>query len=229
MQKNILTAALALIFGFVGAGFWSLSGLGNGLTREYLIDNPDILPDMAEAYERQQGAERLAQLGGEVAAPFAGAVLGNPQGSKTLVKFTDYGCGYCRTSLPDIERLIADDADLKVVVREWPIFEGSEEAARMALAAANQGKYDAFYKAMFAAGRPSEASVNSAAEQAGLDLEAARSFAASDAVSQELARNMSLARSLGFTGTPSWVAGEAVLQGAVGYDELSEALQNAGA
>ncbi|HEU4820008.1 MAG TPA: DsbA family protein, partial [Qipengyuania sp.] len=113
---------------------------------------------------------------------------------------------------------------LRVVIREWPIFEGSEDAARMALAAAHQGKYPAFYKAMFAAGPPSDATIAQAAKVAGLDLGRARTVAASDAVAAELAKNMQLARTLGFTGTPSWVAEGRVLQGAVGYDALKQAL-----
>ncbi|WP_379553166.1 DsbA family protein [Erythrobacter sp. W53] len=224
MKQNLLSAVLALIFGFAGAGLWAISGLGNGLTREYLVANPEVLPDMAEALQRKQGAERLAQVEGEVTAAFPGAVLGNPNGTKTLVKFTDYGCGFCRTSLPDIERLIAADPDLKVVVREWPIFDGSEQAARIALAAAKQGKYPAFYNAMFAAGAPTPANLAKAAGEAGLDMDAAITFAQSDEASAEIAKNMTLARSLGFGGTPSWVAGDQVMEGAVGYDTLAEAL-----
>ena len=93
-----------------------------------------------------------------------GAVLGNPEGSHVLVKFTDYGCTYCRQSIAGIDRLIAADPELKVVVREWPIFDGSEQAARMALAAAAQGKYPAFYHAMFDQGPPSDANVARAAQ-----------------------------------------------------------------
>ncbi len=160
--------------------------------------------------------------------PFPGAVLGNPEGTRTLVKFTDYGCTYCRSSEADVQRLIAGDPQLRVVIREWPIFDGSEDAARMALAAAKQGKYPVFYKAMFAAGPPSAATVARAASVAGLDMAAARTDAASDAVAAELAQNMQLARTLGFTGTPSWVAQGKVLQGAVGYDSLKQALDSEG-
>ena len=152
-------------------------------------------------------------------------MLGNPAGTRTLVKFTDYGCTYCRSSEADVQKLIAADPKLRIVIREWPIFDGSEEAARMALAAAEQGKYPAFYRAMFAGGQPSPATVAAAARVAGLDMARARSFAASDAVESELASNMQLARTLGFTGTPSWVAQGQILEGAVGYDQLKAALE----
>ena len=224
MRNHLLTALIALVFGFAGAALWSLSGLGNGQTRDYLLANPQILPEMAEAYQRGDAQNRLAQIADEVKQPFPGAVLGNPDGSKVLVKFTDYGCTYCRQSVAAIDELIATDPELKVVVREWPIFDGSEQAARMALAAAKQGKYPAFYHAMFEQGPPSEAGIARAAEIAGLDIAAAEAFAQSDEATAELAKTMAFARTLQFTGTPSWVAGGEVIEGLVPAERLAKAL-----
>ena len=224
MKNYLVTALIAVVFGFAGAWLWSASGLGHQQTREYLVANPQILPEMAEALQHEQSQDRLAQVGDQVRTPFSGAVLGNPKGSKVLVKFTDYGCTYCRQSVGDVERLIRADPDLKVVIREWPIFEGSEDAARMALAAAAQNRYAQFHHALFALGNPTPENVDRAARQAGLDLAAATSFMQTEAVERELAQNMAFAKALGFTGTPSWVAGDAVEQGAVGYDRLAEVL-----
>lgn len=224
LKNAAVTALIALIFGFAGAGLWSLSGLGDERTRAWLVANPEILPAMAEALENREAEARLAEVGGTVTRPFAGAVLGNPDGTRTLVKFTDYGCSFCRSSEADVAKLIAADPNLRVVIREWPIFDGSENAARMALAAARQGKYPAFYKAMFMTGQTSPAAVDRAAQVAGLDMARARADAASDAVAAELAQNMQLARTLGFTGTPSWVAEGRILEGAVGFDRLQQAL-----
>ena len=224
MRNHLLTALIALVFGFAGAALWSLSGLGNGQTRDYLLANPQILPEMAEAYQRGDAQNRLAQIADEVKQPFPGAVLGNPDGSKVLVKFTDYGCTYCRQSVAAIDKLIATDPELKVVVREWPIFDGSEQAARMALAAAKQGKYPAFYHAMFEQGPPSEAGIARAAQIAGLDIAAAEAFAQSDEATAELAKTMAFARTLQFTGTPSWVAGGEVIEGLVPAERLAKAL-----
>lgn len=227
MRNYLLVALLALAFGFAGAALWSLSGLGDRHTRAYLLDNPELLPEMADRYQAKQAQERLATVADEVQAPFPGAVLGNPDGTVTLIEFTDYGCTYCRLSQPEVARLVEENPDLRVVIREWPIFPGSEEAARMALAAAKQGKFDAFHEAMFALGPPDPASIAKAAQTAGLDMAEARRFAASDEASLELAKNMGLAERLGFTGTPSWVVGGRVLQGAVGFEALQEAVAEA--
>ncbi|MCA0910093.1 DsbA family protein [Qipengyuania gaetbuli] len=224
MKQHLATAAIALVGGFAGAAIWSLSGLGHSQTRDYLVSNPGILPEMADAWQAEQSREQLAQVADEVRKPFPGAVLGNPDGTRTLVKFTDYACGYCRISVADVDRLIAENPDVRVVIREFPIFQGSDVPARMALAAAKQGKYRAFHHAMFELGSPTAENVMLAAQQAGLDLDAAREFGASEEVTAELARNQELARSLGFTGTPSWVAGDQVIEGAIGFDRLEAAL-----
>ncbi len=219
------TAIVALLAGFGGAALWSISGFGDHHTRDYLVANPEILPQMAEALQAGEAERQLAEIGPSLQQPFPGAVIGNPNGSRTLIKFTDYACGYCKASVADVERLVTADPDLKVIIREWPIFDGSEPAARMSLAAAEQGKYDAFYHAMFAYGPPSEDSIEQAARSAGLDMARARRVAGSSAVSREIASNMALAQRLGFSGTPSWVAGDTVIEGAVGYDRLRNALE----
>lgn len=219
LRHTLLTALLALVFGFLGAAAWSYSGLADNRTRAFLLDNPDMLPQMAQAYEEQEAGKRLAKMGGEVFEEFPGVVLGNPQGKRVLVEFTDYNCPYCEASLKDVNRLIADDPELKVVIREWPIFEGSDVASRMALAAGMQGKYAAFHDAMF---RMKD--VDAAARAAGLDMAKAQADAASEPVSTEIARNLDQARALGFTGTPAWIAGNKPFGGAVGYEKLKEAL-----
>ncbi|MEM6857194.1 MAG: DsbA family protein [Pseudomonadota bacterium] len=228
-RSAILTALSALIFGFLGAAIWSISGLADNRTREFLMENPEVLPAMAEELQAREASKRLAQAGGSVFEGFPGAVLGNPSGSKVLVEFTDYNCPYCEASLRDVARLIAEDPELKVIVREWPIFEGSEVASRMALAAAMQGRYRAFHEAMFATGPATPESVEKAARSIGLDMERAAADAVSDPVTAELARNQALARQIGFNGTPAWVTGDAAIGGAVGYEGLKEALEKAGA
>lgn len=226
LKNTLLTALLALAFGFLGAAAWSYAGLADNRTRAYLLENPAILQDVAEALAAKQARERLAGMEGELYDGFPGAVIGNPQGSKVLVEFSDYNCPYCESSLADVQRLVDEDPDLKVVLREWPIFEGSEAAARMALAAAMQGRYRAFHEAMFAAGPTTPEAIERAATSAGLDLARAREDAESEAVSIELARNLALARDLGFTGTPAFIAEGTPLGGAVGYDRLKDALSN---
>lgn len=227
IKTSILTVVLALVSGFTGAAIWSYSGLADAQTESYLLSNPQILPQMAEAYQTQQAAERLAGISDQVMEPFPGAVLGNPEGSKVLVEFTDYNCPYCAMSQADVARLVDSDPEIKVVIREWSIFQGSEIASRMALAAAKQGKFPEFHEAMFRLGPVSPESVAAAASEAGIDMAQAQLDGASEEVSLELARNNALAGQLGFTGTPSWVTANSAFEGAVGFGALRDAIDRA--
>ncbi|GMN02566.1 DsbA family protein [Erythrobacter sp. MTPC3] len=227
-RTTLLVSLLALIFGFAGAAAWSLSGLADDRTRAYMMENPEILEEMVTALQTKQARERLADVGTEAYTPFPGAVMGNPDGSKVLVEFTDYNCGYCEASLPDVTRLIAEDPDLKVVLREMPQFDGSEAASRMALAAAMQGKYSEFHAAMFRMGPANAQTAEQVAQSIGMDVDRAKRDAVSNAITAELERNASLAQALGFTGTPGWLAGDIPINGYVGFDQMKEALDRAG-
>lgn len=229
MLRNTLLILAALVAGFAGAAAFGWSGLGDRHVERYLMANPDVLPKMMAALERQRAEQRLASVGDDLRTPFGGAVLGNPEGSKTLVKFTDYNCGYCRASAGEVQKMIATDPQLRVVIREWPIFEGSDVAARMALAAARQGKYGAYHLALFESGDTSAAGLDAAAQAVGLDLVRLKADAASTEIEFELARNAQFAQELGFTGTPSWVAGGRIIEGAVPAETLIEALNDGAA
>lgn len=196
------------------------------IVRATILEHPEILPQAMENLQRNQGREQLAQVREPVRQPFPGAVLGNPRGTVTLVEFTDFACGYCRKSVPDIAALVQANPDLRIVMRELPIISPhSPDAARMALAAAEQGKYPQFHDAMFAAGQLDPATIEAAAKTAGLDLARARKVAASAPVTTEIRQNLALAQKLGFQGTPSWVAGDELIAGAVGVDKLAEAVK----
>jgi len=49
----------------------------------------------------------------------------------------------------------------------------------------------------------------------------------SERLKREIDKNLRLGNALGLTGTPSYVVGNRVLSGAVGYDELKKAIAEA--
>ncbi|HWK41095.1 MAG TPA: DsbA family protein [Croceibacterium sp.] len=227
-MRWFLTFVIALASGFAGAALWDITGLGDRSTRAYLLANPEILPEAIDVLQKREQQARVGPLRGQIETPFPGAVLGNPAGSVTLVEFSDYACGYCRQSLADVAQLIAANPDLKVVIREFPILSpASADAARMALAAAQQGKFAQFHETMYRHGPPSDASIEAAAKEAGLDLAAARAAIDSGAFEMHLQDNAMLAQQLGISGTPGWVVGNQMLNGAVGGAALGEAIKEA--
>ena len=227
-MRWIAMTALALVAGFAGAAAWDYAGLGPDRTREALMANPEILPEAIEELQRREMLARIEPVRGELEAPFPGAVLGNPNGDVTLVEFSDYACGYCRMSVEHVNQLIAANPDLKVVIREYPILSaGSADAARMALAAAQQGRFEEFHNAMFSFENLTPENIEAAAQQAGLDMAGARTAIEAGAFDNQLQNNVFLARNMGISGTPAWIVGNQVFSGAVGPEALSDAIAEA--
>ena len=224
----MLAAAAGVALG--GAGMYSLTGRGamEGIVHDYVLTHPEIIPEAINRLQAREAGGRIAAVRGSLETPFAGAWAGNPHGNVTLVMFTDYNCGFCRASAPDIQRLLAEDRNLKVVWREIPILGAtSEAAARDALAAAKQGRYPAFHTAMFAGPAPSAIRIATVGHAIGIDpARAAKDRVASD-INREIAANLALASKIGVDGTPAFIIGNRMLSGAVGHDALAQAIAEA--
>jgi protein-disulfide isomerase len=198
------------------------------VVRAYILENPEIITEAVKILQEREIASRLKEGGDAITQAFYSAQDGNPKGDVTIVEFTDYNCGYCRSSLADVEKLVANDDDIRLVYRELPILSStSREAALWALAAAKQGKHKAFHKAMFAGGRPDTITIRAAASRAGLDLASAEKFAASGEAGAEVDKNLAMMQRVGFNGTPTFIIGDQILEGAVGYDALKAAVEKA--
>lgn len=199
------------------------------VVRDYILAHPEIIPQAIEKLRERQGRDAYAANKAALETPYESAWAGDRNGDVTLVMFTDYACGYCRSSLPDIDRLIADDPKLKVVWREIPILgPGSELAAKAGLAAARQGAFRTFHERMFAAGRPDGAKVSMVLRSMKLDLAKVQRDIDGPEVTAELRRNMELASGIDEAlATPTFVVNGQMLKGAVGYDALRQAIADA--
>lgn len=229
-------AGVALAAALVGAGaMWAAQDSRQAadpdrtrieaVVRDYILANPEIIPQAMQALQAREQGKLVAANRSAFETPYAGGFIGNPKGDVTVVQFFDYACGYCRQSLADVNRLVAQDRNVRVVFRELPILsDESEAAARVSLAAAEQGKFATFHEALYAAGRPSDATIKAASAQAGLDRDRTAATIRTPRVQQEIATNLNLMRSIGATGTPTWIVGDQVLAGAVGYDALVKAV-----
>jgi protein-disulfide isomerase len=219
---GIFAAAQAVVPGGVDG---SERAQMESVVRDYLLEHPEILPEaMARLRERETASAVDTNRPG-IFKPYAGAWAGNPEGDVTVAVYMDYACGFCRASLPTIDKLIKTDGNVRIIYREFPILsEASVTAARWALAAAEQGKFREFHDAMFAAGQLSQGAIERAARAAGLDITRARTAVASERVERELQQNHALARQLGISGTPAWVIGDKVYSGAIDYAEVKRAV-----
>ncbi|WP_428631249.1 thioredoxin domain-containing protein [Sphingopyxis sp.] len=234
------TRLLGMAFGgllLLAAVFWLGGRMGGGMSKsevetivaDYIKANPQIIPEALEAQRNGEIAKAIGAIRPALEKPYAGAWAGNADGDVTLVVFTDYACGFCRASVPDVDRLIREDKRLKVVFRELPIIAPqSRDAALMALAAARQGKYDAFHHAMFAASSLDKSAIAAAAAKVGVVTDGTADATANEALFQrELDSNLAIATQLQLNATPTWIVGDQLFQGQIGYDGLKQAVAKA--
>jgi len=198
--------------------------IGPKLVRDALVKQPQILVEASDALRDGQYAPVLAANRAALETPFGSSWKGSAKPDVVMTYFYDYACGYCRKSNPDIERLVAEDKGLRVVYRELPILgPDSVAASRVALAASKGGKFGAFHDGLFEAGRPSTETIALVANRLGITPDLARD----PAIEAEIQKNMRLAGQLGATGTPLFVVGDKVMNSAVGYDLLKQAIASA--
>lgn len=198
--------------------------VGSRIVRAGMMADPQILVDAGEALRDQQYAPVLEASRGVIETPFASSWKGAAKPQVTLVEFYDYACPYCKASNPAIDRLLQEDKGLRVVYRELPIL-GPESvtAARLSLAASKAGRFTQFHDALWNAGRPAPDTIALAAQTAGISA----TTQPDPQVEDELEKNRQLAGKLGATGTPVFVVGDRILNGAVGYDALKAAIDHA--
>jgi len=206
-----------------------------GIIKDYLLKHPEVLQEAMAALDKKQqeaDAEKARTTIKDNNATLFNSphqvVLGNPQGSVTVVEFFDYNCGYCKRALPDMLTLLKTDSNIRFVLKEFPVLgEGSIEAAHVAVAARMQDpngkKYLEFHQKLLGGRGPADkAHALAAAKDVGFDMARIEKDMNGDEVKATIDETMKLADALGISGTPSYVVGEEVVIGAVGLDALRE-------
>ena len=201
------------------------------LIRSHLIANPEIIADaITELQSRQERAESTAQV--ETIAEYAEViftsenhvVIGNPHGDVTLVEFFDYNCSFCRRALSDVQRLLDDDPNLRVVLKEFPVLgEASVEAARVSVAVNMTApeKFKDFHFALLSEhGQVNGDRALAVAEELGVDIDQLTPLLESDNVNAAINEVYEIAGALNLSGTPTFVTATEVVVGAVGFDDL---------
>lgn len=206
------------------------------LVRQALLSNPLILDEAIAALEEARAsADEVAMV--DIIRQNAdllfdspnASIMGNPDGTITLVEFLDYNCHFCKRAHDDVMRLIAENADVRVVVKDFPVLgPGSLEAAQVAVAfRAQGGNMQAFIHAMMS---EEDAAADSAlARSVALELgadEAALDLALEDPdLMTPIGEAYTLAEQLDIRGTPAFILGDERIMGAVGFDRLTAAIQ----
>lgn len=194
------------------------------IVKAYLLEHPEVMLEVQTALEAKMEKLQSEKLklaletnAREIYHSSSAPAAGNSKGDIPVVEFFDYNCGYCKRAFTDIAKLIDDDKNIRLILKEFPILsKGSEEASKLALAAAKQEKYWEVHRALIAIrGEVNEQSSLRAIEKiSGIDMAKLKADAGSPEISGEIKRVKELASKMGIQGTPHFLVGDRAIPGA---------------
>jgi len=208
----------------------------NKIVEEFIMNNPKVIIQSIEDMQRKEMEEQekmaqsavkdnLEELYNDPDSP----VLGNPNGTKVVVEFFDYNCGFCKSAFPTIVEVIEKHDDVKVVMKEFPILGPSSEiASRAALLVhlKQPEKYYEYHRMLMAHNGQKDLNIiKEAASKVGITGIDFENEMTSDKITQILLKNRDLANKLNIRGTPAFIANGTLIPGAVDYNALKAELE----
>lgn len=149
-------------------------------------------------------------------------VLGNPEGTLTIVDFYDIRCPPCRAMAPRIQRLLADDHQIRYVPIDYPILGPPSRLGVEALFAAQmQGQYATTQERLMTQTSPPTMEIIKAdADSLHLEWAPMRRAMGGDAVARRVAANLVRGKVLKIKKVPTLFIGTIRVDGALTYDDL---------
>ncbi len=199
---------------------------------EFILNNPEIILQSLKNYEKKKNDEAQVDLKRKIAKnrekifeSYSPQYSGKKLGKKIIVEFFDYNCSYCKKAHEDIEKLLENYKDLKVIYKNFPILsEKSVELAKLSILVAEQDneKFNKFHKKLLnIKGMITDSKLEKISNEINLDLISLKEKISNKNVNEKLSQDFELAKELGLKGTPVFIIDDEIFMGFVGYDALS--------
>ncbi len=210
------------------------------LIQQQIMKKPQTIIQSLTAYQKQQTAQRASttqttakQVKNQLLFNPKDPNIGSPTASVSIVEFIDYRCGHCRHMGKTLKQAMSQDPSLRLVVKELPIFQGqSTLAAKAAIAASHQRKFQPMHQALLSSQQPlTQANITKIAQSVGLNMAQFKQDLKSPALSKQISQNFALAKKLHINGTPAFVIASTygksmkVVSGAIPLEQLKSIIQ----
>lgn len=220
-QAN-LTTGLAVLAVILAAAPYVVPQIQAWQVRAGLLSQPAMLEQAQSKLQTQKADEaaKTASVGikarhDSIFNDKSDPVI-NPKGTIKVVEFLDYQCTYCRAATPLIKQFLADNPDVQLVVKEYPVVHppSSNALAAYGLAAYNAGHYESVHYDLLTQQIGSQEEMDALMKKAGLDPSAAKAVATSPATLDKISKTVVLGSDLGINGTPTFIVGDKMINGA---------------
>ncbi|WP_298499846.1 DsbA family protein [uncultured Maritimibacter sp.] len=202
--------------------------------RDYLLENPEVLMEAIGVLEARQADQQVADDAAMVENNINALIddgysleIGNPDGDVTIVEFVDYRCGYCRKAFPEVNALVEEDRNIRLIYKEFPIL-GPESliSSKFAIATNLVAGEEAYAKMhdelMNLRANASEEVLARLADDMGLDSAAILAAMDDPEVERQIAENHALGQALAISGTPTFIVGGQMVRGYVPLEGMKQ-------
>ncbi len=208
------------------------------IVKETINSNPELIINSMRKWSAEQEKHALKEVQQRVEAQksrFENNIndprIGNPQGAIKIVALFDHACGYCQRMLPIEEKIVANNKDVLLIYKPFPILgEGSVLAARAEVAAykLDPAKFGKLHAALFnQKGERTPESILDLAGAAGYNVEEFRNKLADAVINQTIEETRSAAREVGISSTPTFIINGKLIPGSMSFEELSSMVEAA--
>lgn len=225
-QANI-TTALAVLAVVLAAAPYVAPQVRAWQVQQGLMSRPEMLLTASQALRANQTAKAAAAATQQINA-HRNAIFNDPadpvigKGPIKVVEFLDYQCAYCRAATPAVHAFLAANPDVQLVVKEYPVVhpENSVALAALGIEAYKSGRYEAIHYGFLGHNFHPEApgniegDVDAIARKAGLDPATLKAGMKDPAIKDQINRTIALGDNLGIDGTPTFVVGDRMINGA---------------
>ena len=222
-RAAMASMAVSVVALGLAAAPYATGGDFDGRVRAYLLKHPEILQEVSIKLEQKAQQAQIAQTrvhAEEMTARIAAnpdlltvdasdPAFGPVDAKVTVIEFFDFRCPGCKSTAPEVLRLMQAHPDVRFVFKDWPILDRggddvSHYAARAAQAAHQQGKYLIVFRALMAEPALSKAAVDRILTSNGIPAPIAQAAMSSPETARHLADVQTSATGLGLLGTPTF-------------------------
>jgi protein-disulfide isomerase len=199
----------------------------------YLLENPEVIfeaVDKFRANEREMEeklfSKKYDEYRDDIINDPTSPSVGPDDADVVIVEFFDYNCGYCKQAFFDVQAILKDDKNVKVIFKELPILSsGSKTAAQWALASHKQGKYWEYHSKIMKSPSKDERTLEKLAKDIGLDIKKLKKDAESTEIQEAIENNLELTRQLGIRGTPAFIINDSLARGYIGLEGMKSQIK----
>ena len=245
--KPVLILLVLILLAVGGYSFFAKSagGVANNeeiesIIADWIAENPQAIIDSVSNMQRKMMEEqnkeaqkniskKKSELYDDKDSP---AYSASKKYDVTIVEFFDYACGYCKKANSTVNQLLADDKNIRVIYKEFPILGAPSMEMSKAALAVNIIKpklYKKFHNALMTTQKRGKEAVAEASGKIGLSVSKIEKALKEHEtqIQDAINRNLQLGSSIGVRGTPGFVVGEELIPGALGLDAMKEKVAKA--